>query len=244
MAQMKSSLTADELIKLLISNIENKTIGNEMNKLPSEPELMEQFNVTRYTLRQALSQLNDMGYTFQEHGIGTFIRPNLRSDTEIIPTNIKESKYLSHQGRKFETRNANIKLIKFSEAEFSPIGSEINDSEELWSINRLRYVDNKPFIYEQSYYLKNVIPSIPEEALYGSLFEYIKKTYGLKLGFQDTTILSELMSPPVASFFNVPEKSAVLSVCDDSYLRPGSLFAFSKLSYNAKSTKVFAFKEL
>lgn len=52
------------------------------------------------------------------------------------------------------------------------------------------------------------------------------------------------MDEHLADFFKQEVGAATLSVCDDTYLRTRELVAFSKLSYNALSTKVFSFNEL
>lgn len=44
--------------------------------LPSETELMQQFGVSRFTVRQALSELVNEGWLRREQGRGTFICPN------------------------------------------------------------------------------------------------------------------------------------------------------------------------
>lgn len=41
-------------------------------KLPSESEIVEQFKVSRHTVRQALMDLEKDGYIYKEHGKGTF----------------------------------------------------------------------------------------------------------------------------------------------------------------------------
>lgn len=41
-------------------------------KLPSESEIMEQFKVSRHTVRQALMNLERDGYVYKEHGRGSF----------------------------------------------------------------------------------------------------------------------------------------------------------------------------
>ena len=51
--------------------------------LPSEKQLVEDFNVSRVTVRKAIQILNDEGLTYSEKGKGTFIaqqklKPQLR----------------------------------------------------------------------------------------------------------------------------------------------------------------------
>ncbi|GAM55804.1 transcriptional regulator, gntR family [Vibrio ishigakensis] len=43
------------------------------SKLPSENQLVESLGVSRVTVRKALAQLAEMGYTVSEKGRGTFV---------------------------------------------------------------------------------------------------------------------------------------------------------------------------
>ncbi|WP_259703821.1 UTRA domain-containing protein [Weissella paramesenteroides] len=88
------------------------------------------------------------------------------------------------------------------------------------------------------------LEEIPEQTLYGSLFNFIENDDNLKLGFQDSTITAGLMTADMETFFQKDEASPVLSVYDETYLSAGQLIAFSKLSYDADLTKLFMFKKL
>jgi GntR family transcriptional regulator len=46
----------------------------EGERLPSETQLMEHYNVTRVTIRNALKVLQDEGLTIAEHGRGSYVR--------------------------------------------------------------------------------------------------------------------------------------------------------------------------
>ena len=47
--------------------------GKYKEKIPSEMELMERFDVSRSTVRQAVSHLVDEGLLKKKHGKGTFV---------------------------------------------------------------------------------------------------------------------------------------------------------------------------
>ncbi len=44
-------------------------------KLPAEPELIERFEASRTTIRQALAELRDAGLVRMQHGVGVFVAP-------------------------------------------------------------------------------------------------------------------------------------------------------------------------
>ena len=51
----------------------------ENDKLPSEFMLIQEFNVSRITIRAALSELVDNGVLIRSHGRGTFVAPERKS---------------------------------------------------------------------------------------------------------------------------------------------------------------------
>lgn len=244
MAKGERSVATDTLVKKIMDDIQQLPTGSGTMQLPPEPELMATYQVTRYTLRQALKNLSQMGYTFQAHGIGTFVRPRMNNHAISLQNPVGMTDEMARQGRHLTTKHATILATTVAEAAFLPIGTQLDSRTPLWSVRRFRYADDKPFIFEQSYYLRNIVHQIPETALYGSLFNFVEENDSLKVGFQDTIIEAGSMSQEMAGFFDRPEQSPTLSVRDDSYLSSGQLFAFSKLGYDARDTKLFLFKKI
>jgi GntR family transcriptional regulator of bglA len=61
LSQRESSYDIKTLENQLIKAIQQGAIQDEDGQLPAEPELMRQYQVTRYTLRQALKDLANLG---------------------------------------------------------------------------------------------------------------------------------------------------------------------------------------
>ena len=61
-----------EMVKNYIKHlIMDGTVGYG-EKLPSEYELMDKFNVSRHTIRKAFGELSNTGYIYKKQGMGTF----------------------------------------------------------------------------------------------------------------------------------------------------------------------------
>ncbi len=71
----RSISLARQVVQEILKGIEagNLTRGNGM--LPSETELSQHFGVSRATIREALSQLEQRGVVNRRHGVGTFVVP-------------------------------------------------------------------------------------------------------------------------------------------------------------------------
>ena len=61
-----------QLKHLIIEKIESGEF-HEQSKIPSEQELCEQYDISRPTVRQAISELTNNGYLYKEKGKGTFV---------------------------------------------------------------------------------------------------------------------------------------------------------------------------
>lgn len=64
-----------QLKNILMEKIQSGEYG-ENSQIPSEQELCDMFNISRPTVRQAISDLTNSGYLQKEKGKGTFVRIN------------------------------------------------------------------------------------------------------------------------------------------------------------------------
>lgn len=70
-----------QLKYLIINKIESGVFPGE-SKIPSEQELCEQYDISRPTVRQAISELTNNGYLYKEKGKGTFVA-KIKSKVDI-----------------------------------------------------------------------------------------------------------------------------------------------------------------
>lgn len=244
MAKRESSLAPDTLVNRIIDDIHEGKIIDENNKLPTKPELMERYAVTRYTLRQALSRLSALGYIYQAHGIGTFGRSRPDDNSMSVQNTVGLSAEMARQGKRLTTVKYSIAEVTSAEADFSPSAGQIDPATPLWEIKRYRTLDDKPYTFEHSYYLKDIVGDVPVSALTGSLFAFVAKNKALTLGFQDKIMEAGPLQKENAWFFDLAPGAPVAIMNDDSYLSSGQLFAFSKLTYDYRLGKFFMFSRL
>ncbi|MCL4490203.1 MAG: GntR family transcriptional regulator [Chloroflexi bacterium] len=72
-----------QIVQEIISGIQSGTLTRENGALPSEAELSQRFDVSRATIREALSLLEQRGTVIRRHGVGTFVAPTPRIDTGL-----------------------------------------------------------------------------------------------------------------------------------------------------------------
>ena len=71
----KSAPLAQQAADEILSGIRSGKLANGDGLLPSEAELSQRFEVSRATIREALSKLEQAGVIIRKHGVGTFIAP-------------------------------------------------------------------------------------------------------------------------------------------------------------------------
>lgn len=159
----------DDLVKKI-----DKKVYYEHEKLPSERDLCEIYNLSRITIRQALRDLEREGYIYKVHGKGTFVASK--------PFNQKLVRLYSFtEEMKKNGKTPKTKVLAFSEIEIEePLAKMMNleTLEEVFQIIRLRIADNEPLMYETSYLPKKFFPNLTKDKLIKRpMYDIFKEDY-------------------------------------------------------------------
>jgi GntR family transcriptional regulator len=82
----KSVSLAQQVVAELLAGLQAGTLARDDGLLPSEAELSQRYNVSRATLREALSKLEQANLIIRRHGVGTFVAPS----APLIDTGLEE----------------------------------------------------------------------------------------------------------------------------------------------------------
>ena len=144
--------------------------------LPSEAELAVRYNVSRNTLRKALSLLEGEGIIHRKHGSGTYIQKknfvahidHMNSFSEIAHKSGKEA---GSQIMKFEVQDAS-----------PPIATELNlvTGEQVYYIKRLRFIEDNAAQLEETWISVARFPDLTVAHMQKSKFSYIRTNAGSK----------------------------------------------------------------
>ena len=164
-----------ELIyKDLKQKIENEEFSYQ-ELLPSEHTLVQTYGCSRNTIRRAISQLVTDGYvqTLQGKGVRNIFRPVEQTSFTIGGIeSFRESAARNHQtGRTevlcFMELTADEKISRRTDF---PVGTE------LYYLQRLHYLDEKPLIINHNYFLKSAVPGLTPEIASHSIYDYLEHT--------------------------------------------------------------------
>lgn len=179
--------------------------------MPSESELSDEFGVSRATLRTVLAKLSVNGLILRKQGDGTYV-------------NIKAREINAHQGylwefvRIIETNGykptiKSLAIDKKVATEEEAHSFAIEPGDELMSLTRLFYADERPVILA-----RNVIPAnlfgVPVDQIDGQLHigDILKRYCHQNIAFAITDIGSVLVDEEVHRLLGKKTGEAILAL--------------------------------
>jgi GntR family transcriptional regulator len=118
----------------------NQGLLQRGEKLPSEDDLADKYNVSRMTVRQGIADLIDEGYLYRRHGVGTFVAfPHVERDHSRLTNffEISESK-----GIHAWARVLSVDVIPAKQRVAKAL--DLAEGEKVIRIQTLRFTDNSP----------------------------------------------------------------------------------------------------
>ncbi len=171
--------------------------------LPSENKLAKMYNVSRLTVRQALSELAEEGLIERQRGKGTMIiQPkNIENLTELKGFT-DEAHMTGHSASSVVIDNKLVDApVTLLEKLNLPVGSKVV------LLKRLRLLDKIPYAIEWAY----INPAIDTRVLNilemdmskSSLYEFFRKTLELELQYADETLEVTLATSESAKLLGI-----------------------------------------
>lgn len=117
---------------------------NDGEKLPSENQLCKQYSVSRITVRQALSKLEQKNLVYSVHGKGTFVR--LADMSQSLVKIISFQKTLEQKGLTGHTEIEEYSLKKIPESIKATFGID-----NIARFCLVGYANDLPIVYYNSY---------------------------------------------------------------------------------------------
>jgi len=135
-----------QLMDIIIEEI-NSGKYKENDKLPSERELCEMYDISRATVRQTIQELEKEGYIYKEHGKGTFVSPErFKQDLLKFYSFTEEMKKL---GKTPSSKVIDFEIVEVDDKIAKKMKMKLG--EIVYKFTRLRLADAKPIMLETSY---------------------------------------------------------------------------------------------
>ncbi len=197
-----------QLLGVLRGRIESGEIGIG-DRLPSEADLVSDFEVSRTTARRALDELRRQGLVRREPGRGTFLAsPRLRSNLAYLHSFSEEIERWGY------TPGARLVLREERKADEDVAGRlEIEVGEEVLFVRRLRLADERPIFVCDSYLPVTRFPALKDADYRAiSLSRLFEERIGLKVEHSRQWIGAATAMSDVAGLLEIPAGVPVLKV--------------------------------
>jgi DNA-binding GntR family transcriptional regulator len=188
----------------------------------TERQISEEFGVSRATANKALSNLVAEGVLEFRKGIGTFVRGGIL-DYDLRALVSFTSKAIA-AGKRPSTTVLLLTSLKSGGSEEPQLDERlrIGPHEEVYSIERLRLIDDEPVILERRFVVSRYCPGLSEADLTGSLYALWTGRYRLEIVGADQTIRAVAISGADSRLLGVARGAAGFQVTATGYLSGGT----------------------
>lgn len=148
-------------------------------KIPTETELSEQYDVSRITVRRAISELCQEDYLVKKQGKGTFVKQKkVQRKMEHL---LSFSEACKANGRIPSRLVVNRQLISLSEDDANTMNLPTGSTAIM--IDRVNLADGIPLICERNIFPYPNFEFLLEESLDGSLYQLLEEKYHIKIKY-------------------------------------------------------------
>jgi GntR family transcriptional regulator len=187
------------------------------DQVPTEPQLMQRFDVSRTTVRRALRDLETMGLIVRHPGRGSFVsQPVVETRLDRLTGFVEDVEALGL------TATASVELVETVPApERAADALRCAVGEPVVHIQRVRLANGTPISFDDSYFVQSVGSRIVGENLRDEPFySILEQKYRTPLAGADYVLKATLADPTVAGHLQIAAGDAVLQIERTSCLKP------------------------
>ena len=202
----------------------------ENDRFPSDTELVKEFDVSRGTVREAVKMLLMQGYLVRKQGKGTFVTyKKIEQDSDKL---IGFSELMKRHNIK-PTAKVVSKEITQPPGEIKRL-MQLQDSDKVVHLIRVRYGDDLPLIIERSYFnYKFFKPIYSKDLENNSIFGLLYQHTDTKLGEATQRIEAMSTAQEEAELLNVPINTPLLLLKRLIQTKSGEYFQYSEDVYRS-----------
>lgn len=195
--------------------------------IPSEMNLIEEYDCSRNTVRRAIASLVAEGYLQSMHGKGV----------RAIYQPLRQSQYSLGRIESFKEavernqKQAVTKVVLFTELVVDdkianrtsfPIGIEI------YYIQRVRYMDEKALIIDHNYFRKDIVLGLTKEIAEHSVYEYLETVLHVNIVTTKRMMTVERATELDEKYIQLNDMNCVAVVSNSTYNGDGVMFEFTQ----------------
>ncbi|HHV83496.1 MAG TPA: GntR family transcriptional regulator [Tepidanaerobacter syntrophicus] len=223
-----------QIIQYFAEKIENGDL-KEGDKLPTEQEICNFFNVSRITARQALDELTNKGYIVKKQGKGSYVSINkMKMQLNSLQGFSEEmrSKGLEPSSKLLSLEICNPSLEVATKLNIDP-------SVKVYSIERIRYANNVALSLENVFIPFFLCPDIEQYDLTDSLYKILQKNYNIVIKRANQSIEAGFVDKRAAKLLNVKAGTQALIIERVTYTSNDTPLEYVKSLYRGDKYKFY-----
>lgn len=197
--------------------------------LPSEHTLVQTYHCSRNTIRRAIANLVTDGYvqTIQGKGVRNIFHPVEQTSYTIGGIeSFKESSLRNHQKGRTEV----LCFMEITADEKIARRTGFAPGAELYYLQRLHYLDEKPLIINHNYFLKSAVPGLTPQIARDSIYEYLEHTLHMTIVNSKRVVTVEKITQIDEKYLHmdVRDYNCMAVISSQTYNSDGVMFEFTQ----------------
>ena len=201
------------------------------DKLPTEKNLSERFNVNRHTIRSAIALLKEEGLIRVNRGRGMYI-----AKTPIkyhIGKRVRYNESLKAQGIKASYEK--LKAVEIPADRAIANALKINIGVKVVLIERIGLADDRPISIGSSYFASELFPHLIKFwSSYSSISKLLKQIYDRDRIRRSTTVCARIVRDEDARLLQIPAKDAILLAQSINCDRDGTIVEYGVTRFSGE----------
>ncbi|GAA5416472.1 HTH-type transcriptional repressor GamR [Paraliobacillus ryukyuensis] len=189
-------------------------------KLPTQRQLAEFYEVSRYTIQAVIAKLRDIGVINVIQGSGIFVRQNM-SQNPLIYNSITATPY-----SRILSKPIYLKKEVATEADRRMF--EIEKEDEIWEFQRIRIVNYQIVQIENSRLPYKLFPNLEKEDISNSIQEYVQ-CKGYKISHYITSYTPILINKEQSQLMACKKGLPAMKIQNRCLLRDGTVYEYSEV---------------
>lgn len=232
------------IYKQIIDDLKGKILAGQFadKRLPDERSLSETYQVSRSSIKRALTKMEHDGIIFKKRGSGTFINPLYIKNESIFSyegSNLGVTDNFQMHGKKPKSKVLSFEVIPPTEELQRDLFLEPHDF--VYRIVRLRLFDEEPFMIETGYIPIKIVQNLNQTIIEGSIFNYLEDSLGLAVTKSFLSIFAEPSNEDDRELLHLKDYEPVGVMEGIFFLDNGTPFEYSHMRFHYKYLKFNSF---
>jgi GntR family transcriptional regulator len=222
----ESSIPYYTQLKMILEEQIRQGVFRPGDHLPSHSELCEQFNVSKAVVRQALKQMEIEGLIVQRRGKLTMV-----AEKKIPGYLLQQLSGTYHSMTRLGYYPTTKVLLNHVILATESIAEklEIKPGDQVIELERLRFIEDEPFVFMRSFVPYDLCPKIAEIDMTGkSLLDEIKREYGFVISSSKRTIEAVSARDMEATLLKIPRNAPLLLFNSVSFIDTGRVIGSTR----------------